>query len=128
MKIKGDLTQRDVEAYQDAVAELSGAVISRDPSAVVASLALFHSEIVKLKPTNEQYHELGLRFMEAERERVGKLTSSAQNRILVLAGIRAGILDGVDAATLGDRTPGDVMQLAAAVINAVNASFEVPGE
>lgn len=128
MQIKGDLTQRDIEAYQDAVAEMSGAVISRDPSAIVASLTLFHREVVKEKPTAEQYRELSQRFMDAERERVGKLTSSAQNRIIVLAAIRAGILDDVDAATLGDKTPGYVMRTAKAVIDAVGAAFEVPGE
>jgi len=128
MQIKSDLTQRDVEAFQDAVAELSGAVISRDPAAVVAALSLFHTEIVKLKPTAEQYHELGQRFMEAERERSGKLTAAASNRIYVLAGVRAGIVEGVDTTTLGEQSPGAIMRMAQTIIKTVNASFEVPGE
>lgn len=127
--IKLELTQREVEAFWDAEAEFRGEVLHRDPQAIVNALAVFHREIIKNKPTQEQYVKLGELFMGSLRETMNTtISGAAQNRIYVLAAIRAGILDGVDPARLGDMRPGEIKKLAESAIRALESSYEVPGE
>lgn len=127
--IKSPILQRDAEAFFQADAELRAGITLLTPVDIATALGVFHANVIKGKPTPEQYRELAAQFTQAlTLQQRSKPAGALNNGLLLRAACRAGLVVGLDESAVGEMSPGEVLKLASAVSEALQAAFDVPGE
>lgn len=127
--VKEELLQRDVEAYFRADADIRAGLMELTPEALTQAFLGF---IAAMKEAGVTLSDA--RFAEVLREYATTLRTQKRSAvpgglgtgIVVRAACRAGILDGLTEAAVGDLKPWEVKQLSDSVDSAIGAAFDIP--
>jgi hypothetical protein len=127
--VKDELLQKDIEAYFRADADLRAGLVELTPGALTQAILGF---VAAMKEAGVTLSDA--RFADVLREYATTLRAQRRSTppvglgtgIVARAACRAGLVEGLTEAGVGDLKPWEVKQISDRVDNIISAAFDIP--